>query len=86
MMLLKGGSMELDGEGTLVTTEQRLLNRNRNPGKSREAIEWHLREYLNVDRAQMEKSLGATIRRKSWALIRLDAQQRRCHEALMHIQ
>jgi agmatine deiminase len=49
-LVLEGGSIEVDGEGTLVTTEQCLLNRNRNPGKSRADIEWHLREYLNVER------------------------------------
>jgi agmatine deiminase len=49
-LVLEGGSIEVDGEGTLVTTEQCLLNRNRNPGKTRADIEWHLREYLNVDR------------------------------------
>jgi agmatine deiminase len=49
-LVLEGGSIEVDGEGTLVTTEQCLLNRNRNPGKSREDIEWHLREYLGAER------------------------------------
>lgn len=49
-LVLEGGSIEVDGEGTLVTTEQCLLNRNRNPGKTREDIEGHLREHLSVDR------------------------------------
>ena len=49
-LILEGGSIEVDGEGTLVTTEQCLLNRNRNPDRSRAEIEWHLREYLHVDR------------------------------------
>jgi len=49
-LILEGGSIEVDGEGTLVTTEQCLLNPNRNPGKSQADIEGHLREYLNVDR------------------------------------
>jgi agmatine deiminase len=49
-LVLEGGSIEVDGEGTLVTTEQCLLNPNRNPGKSRSDVEWHLREYLGVDR------------------------------------
>jgi agmatine deiminase len=49
-LILEGGSIEVDGEGTLITTEQCLLNQNRNPDKNRAEIEWHLREYLNVDR------------------------------------
>ena len=48
--VLEGGSIEVDGEGTLLTTEQCLLNPNRNPGRTREEIERHLREYLGVDR------------------------------------
>jgi agmatine deiminase len=49
-LVLEGGSIEVDGEGTLITTEQCLLNPNRNPGKTRADIEWHLREYLAVER------------------------------------
>ena len=47
--VLEGGSVDVDGEGTVVTTEECLLRGNRNPDLSREQIEWHLREYLNVD-------------------------------------
>jgi len=48
-MVLEGGSFFVDGEGTLLTTEQCLLNPNRNPGMTREQIEETLREYLGVD-------------------------------------
>ena len=48
--VLEGGSIHVDGEGTLVTTEECLLNRNRNPHLSREQIEQVLREHLNVQR------------------------------------
>lgn len=48
-MVLEGGSFLVDGEGTLVTTEQCLLNANRNPSMSREQIEQGLRDYLGVD-------------------------------------
>jgi agmatine deiminase len=47
--VLEGGAIHVDGQGTLVTTEQCLLNRNRNPGLSRENIEALLRRYLSVE-------------------------------------
>ena len=37
-MVLEGGSINVDGAGTLVTTEQCLLHQNRNPHLSREQI------------------------------------------------
>jgi agmatine deiminase len=45
-IVLEGGSIEVNGQGTVLTTEQCLLNRNRNPGLRREEIEVYLREYL----------------------------------------
>lgn len=47
--VLEGGSIHVDGEGTLITTEECLLNRNRNPQMSREDIEAVLRSHLAVD-------------------------------------
>lgn len=49
-MVLEGGSISVDGEGTLLTTEQCLLNPNRNPGLSRDEIEKNLKDYLGVSK------------------------------------
>jgi agmatine deiminase len=45
-MVLEGGSINVDGAGTLITTEQCLLNPNRNPELSREQIATQLCEQL----------------------------------------
>ncbi len=47
-MVLEGGSIAVDGQGTLVTTEQCLLHPNRNPTLTRTAIEDRLRTELGV--------------------------------------
>ena len=47
--VLEGGSICVDGEGTLITTEECLLHPSRNPGLSREEIEQGLRDYLGVE-------------------------------------
>ncbi len=47
-IILEGGSIDVNGRGTLITTTQCLLNRNRNPQLSKAEIEQHLSEYLNV--------------------------------------
>jgi agmatine deiminase len=47
-MVLEGGAITVDGEGTLITTEQCLLNPNRNPGMSREDIEAELARTLGI--------------------------------------
>jgi agmatine deiminase len=49
-IVLEGGSIAVDGEGLLVTTEQCLLNRNRNPLLEREDIEAELRIQLGAER------------------------------------
>jgi agmatine deiminase len=47
--VLEGGAIAVDGEGTLLTTEECLLNPNRNPGMSREEIEAGLRDHLGAE-------------------------------------
>ena len=46
--VLEGGAIHVDGEGTLLTTEECLLHLNRNPHRSRTYIEQQLRDYLGV--------------------------------------
>ena len=47
-LVMEGGSIHVDGQGTLLTTEQCLLHPNRNPQLSRAEIEEHLVQYLNI--------------------------------------
>lgn len=49
-LVMEGGSIHVDGQGTLLTTEECLLNPNRNPQLSREGIEDLLGRYLGIDR------------------------------------
>ena len=49
-LILEGGSIEVNGQGTCLSTEQCLLNPNRNPGLSRQEIEKTLGDHLGVDR------------------------------------
>lgn len=48
--VLEGGSIEVDGEGTCLTTEQCLLSPNRNPTLTRSEIEDRLKESLGVEK------------------------------------
>ncbi len=47
-IVLEGGSIDVNGEGTLLTTEQCLLNSNRNPHLNKQQIEKYLSDYLGV--------------------------------------
>ncbi|HEX8527188.1 agmatine deiminase family protein [Allosphingosinicella sp.] len=48
--ILEGGAIDVDGTGLLVTTEQCLLNPNRNPGFPREEVEARLRSDVGAER------------------------------------
>ncbi|CPR15089.1 agmatine deiminase [Brenneria goodwinii] len=47
-LILEGGSIHTDGEGTLLTTAECLLNPNRNPQLDKARIEQLMRDYLGV--------------------------------------
>ncbi|MEI6063861.1 MAG: agmatine deiminase family protein [Pseudanabaena sp. ELA748] len=48
--VLEGGAIEVDGEGTCLTTKQCLLNLNRNPNMDQEAIELGLKSALGIEK------------------------------------
>ena len=54
--VMEGGSIHVDGEGTLITTEECLLNANRNAHLTKEEIEEQLKAYLNVKKIIWLKS------------------------------
>lgn len=49
-LVLEGGSIHVDGEGTCITTAECLLSPGRNPDLSKDEIETHLKNYLNVEK------------------------------------
>jgi agmatine deiminase len=49
-IVMEGGSLDVNGRGTLLTTEACLLNPNRNPELSRAEIERYLRDFLGVSK------------------------------------
>lgn len=49
-IVMEGGSIEVNGQGTLITTEQCLLNKNRNPNLTKNEIEKYLQDYLGVSK------------------------------------
>ena len=49
-IVMEGGAIDVNGAGCVLTTEQCLLNPNRNPHLSRKEIEDYLKSYLGVTR------------------------------------
>lgn len=47
-IVLEGGALEVNGTGTVLVTESCLLNKNRNRGMKKEAMEKILKDFLNV--------------------------------------
>jgi agmatine deiminase len=48
-IVMEGGSIDVNGKGTLLTTESCLLNPNRNPTLDQQQISQYLRDYLGVE-------------------------------------
>jgi agmatine deiminase len=49
-IVMEGGSIHTDGEGTILTTEECLLNPNRNPDLTREQIEEELKRHTGTEK------------------------------------
>ncbi|MDI1351619.1 MAG: agmatine deiminase [bacterium] len=49
-LVMEGGSFHVDGEGTVLTSRECLLNKNRNPHLSQEQIELYLCDYLGAEK------------------------------------
>jgi agmatine deiminase len=49
-MVLEGGGITVDGQGTLITTESCLLHPSRNPGLTRDEMTQILKDYLGVEK------------------------------------
>ena len=76
-VVLEGGSIDVNGCGTLITTEECLLSevQQRNPGVTREQLEEIFADYLGVEKGNLAGSRHRR-RRHSWA--------RRRHHSLRH--
>ncbi len=49
-LILEGGCFEVDGQGTAIMSESCILNDNRNPNKSKEEVEYKLKNLLGLDK------------------------------------
>ena len=54
-MILEGGSIHTDGEGTLITTEECLLHPGRNPSMGKREMEGVFKAFLGIQK------VGGTI-------------------------
>jgi agmatine deiminase len=49
-LVLEGGALETDGEGTAILTESCILNDNRNPGRSKSSVEKELKHLFHFEK------------------------------------
>ena len=52
-LILEGGGVTFDGSGTMVTTEQMLLNKNRNPHYSKKDVEIEVKKKIRYRKSNM---------------------------------
>ena len=79
-IVLEGGSIDVNGKGTLLTTEQCLLNKNRNPHLNKKQIEKYLSDYLGVTISSGLKRHSR--RRHRWAHRRLSTLREPVNDCL----
>lgn len=49
-LVMEGGGIEVDGQGTAICTESCILNPNRNPGKTKADVEAELKRVLGIEK------------------------------------
>ena len=98
--VLEGGSIESDGEGTLLTTTQCLCNPNRNAGLSKEEVEKHLKTSLGAkkvlwldhgylagdDTDSHIDTLARFVNRETIAYVKCDDTEDEHYEALQNME
>ena len=98
--VLEGGSIESDGEGTLLTTTQCLCNTNRNAGLSKEEVEKHLKTSLGTkkvlwldhgylagdDTDSHIDTLARFVNRETIAYVKCDDTEDEHYEALQNME
>ncbi|MCB4752594.1 MAG: agmatine deiminase family protein, partial [Sulfurovum sp.] len=98
--VLEGGSIESDGEGTILTTSQCLCNPNRNRGLTKTEVEIKLHEYLGAKRVlwldhghligddtdSHIDTLARFIDKKTIAYVKCDNKEDKHYETLMAME
>lgn len=61
-VVLEGGAVELDGNGTMLATKSSIINENRNPNVTIETIEKHMKQYFGAKQCiWLDGVIGADI-------------------------
>ena len=98
--VLEGGSVESDGEGTILTTTACLCNTNRNDGLSKEAVEVKLQQHLGTQRVlwldhgylagddtdSHVDTLARFVSKETIAYIKCDDKEDEHYEALLKME